>query len=78
MRIDDVTLPLFIRNSAVCNRNSFNNIGRLISTPSDILIHSQAQARFLTEAEFSVLYNKIPDFWSYTSVKQIVLDTIGY
>ena len=39
---------IFIRNSAICNRNLFNNVGRIINTPSDILTLSGMETRFLS------------------------------
>ena len=67
---------IFIKNSAVCNKNLFNNIGILVNTPSDTLIYSGTHTRFLTDAEFTDKYGQIPDFFSYTSVKQIIQDAI--
>ena len=67
---------LFVRNSAVCNKNLFNNVGSLINTPSDILIYSEPQVRFLTDAEFYDKYGQLPDFLSYTSVKQIIREAL--
>jgi hypothetical protein len=67
---------IFIRNSAICDRNLFNNVGRIINTPSDILTLSGMETRFLTDTEFNDKYGESPDFLSYTSVKQIVRDAI--
>ena len=41
---------LFVMKSAICNKNLFNNVGSFINTPSDILINSETQVRFLTDA----------------------------
>ena len=68
---------IFTRNSAICNRNLFNNVGRIINTPSDILTINGIETRFLTDTEFNNKYGESPDFLSYTSVKQIVRDAIG-
>ena len=68
---------IFIRNSAICNRNLFNNVGRIINTPSDILTLRSMETRFLTDTEFNDKYGESPDFLSYTLVKQIVRNAIG-
>lgn len=63
---------LFVRNSNLCNRNAFRNVGRLITYPAEIIKYDNLNAEFLSSDEFESRFGQVPDHESYTSLKLVI------
>ena len=63
---------VFIKATAICERNQFGNIGSNITYPYEILKDSDSVLTFLTAEEFTQRFNEPPNFLHYTSLKLVI------